>query len=76
MLLCVCVCGTDLNLSWSLFTVFLGELEKQQGAKTHSIKNNGTQLELRGRQGSPSGTILSENKYIFCISHYLHSVSV
>ncbi|KAI2665288.1 IQ motif and SEC7 domain-containing protein 3 [Labeo rohita] len=32
-----------------------GELEKQQGAKTHSIKNNGTQLELRGRQGSPSG---------------------
>ncbi|XP_016342655.1 IQ motif and SEC7 domain-containing protein 3-like isoform X2 [Sinocyclocheilus anshuiensis] len=30
------------------------ELEKQQGAKTHSIKNNGTQLELRGRQGSPS----------------------
>ncbi|XP_043093798.1 IQ motif and SEC7 domain-containing protein 3 isoform X3 [Puntigrus tetrazona] len=31
------------------------ELEKQQGAKTHSIKNNGTQLELRGRQGSPSG---------------------
>ncbi|XP_057179648.1 IQ motif and SEC7 domain-containing protein 3 isoform X2 [Triplophysa rosa] len=31
------------------------ELEKQQGAKTHSIKNNGTQLELRGRQGSLSG---------------------
>ncbi|XP_048011522.1 IQ motif and SEC7 domain-containing protein 3 isoform X3 [Megalobrama amblycephala] len=31
------------------------ELEKQQGAKTHSIKNNGTQLELRGRQGSPPG---------------------
>ncbi|XP_016418743.1 IQ motif and SEC7 domain-containing protein 3 isoform X1 [Sinocyclocheilus rhinocerous] len=31
------------------------ELEKQQGARTHSIKNNGTQLELRGRQGSPSG---------------------
>ncbi|XP_052410271.1 IQ motif and SEC7 domain-containing protein 3-like isoform X3 [Carassius gibelio] len=31
------------------------ELEKQQGAKTHSIKNNGTQLELKGRQGSPSG---------------------
>ncbi|XP_059361507.1 IQ motif and SEC7 domain-containing protein 3 isoform X2 [Carassius carassius] len=30
------------------------ELEKQQGAKGHSIKNNGT-LELRGRQGSPSG---------------------
>ncbi|XP_026066024.1 uncharacterized protein LOC113048444 [Carassius auratus] len=30
------------------------ELEKQQGAKSHSIKNNGT-LELRGRQGSPSG---------------------
>ncbi|XP_073722790.1 IQ motif and SEC7 domain-containing protein 3 isoform X2 [Misgurnus anguillicaudatus] len=31
------------------------ELEKQQGAKTHSIKNNGTQLELRGRQSSPLG---------------------
>ncbi|CAI5636071.1 unnamed protein product [Oreochromis niloticus] len=26
------------------------ELEKQQGAKTHSVKNNGTQLELRGHQ--------------------------
>uniref|UniRef100_A0A672LZ99 IQ motif and SEC7 domain-containing protein 3 n=1 Tax=Sinocyclocheilus grahami TaxID=75366 RepID=A0A672LZ99_SINGR len=33
------------------------ELEKQQGAKSHCIKNNGTQLELRGRQGSPSGTL-------------------
>ncbi|XP_029350647.1 IQ motif and SEC7 domain-containing protein 3 [Echeneis naucrates] len=31
------------------------ELEKQQGAKTHSVKNNSTQLELRGKQGSPSG---------------------
>ncbi|KAM3859086.1 IQ motif and SEC7 domain-containing protein 3 [Diretmus argenteus] len=31
------------------------ELEKQQGAKTHSAKNNGTQLELRSKQGSPSG---------------------
>ncbi|XP_017552460.1 IQ motif and SEC7 domain-containing protein 3 isoform X3 [Pygocentrus nattereri] len=31
------------------------ELEKQQGVKTHSSKNNGTQLELRGRQSSPSG---------------------
>nr|XP_033470715.1 IQ motif and SEC7 domain-containing protein 3 isoform X2 [Epinephelus lanceolatus] len=31
------------------------ELEKQQGAKAHSVKNNGTQLELRGKQGSPSG---------------------
>ncbi|XP_051974463.1 IQ motif and SEC7 domain-containing protein 3-like isoform X1 [Xyrauchen texanus] len=31
------------------------ELEKQQGAKIHSIKNSGTQLELRGSQGSPSG---------------------
>uniref|UniRef100_W5KDX4 IQ motif and Sec7 domain ArfGEF 3 n=1 Tax=Astyanax mexicanus TaxID=7994 RepID=W5KDX4_ASTMX len=30
------------------------ELEKQQGSKTHSSKNNGTQLELRGRQSSPS----------------------
>ncbi|CAL8337492.1 unnamed protein product [Arctogadus glacialis] len=31
------------------------ELEKQQGSKTHSAKNNGTQLELRAMQGSPSG---------------------
>nr|XP_019947953.1 PREDICTED: IQ motif and SEC7 domain-containing protein 3 [Paralichthys olivaceus] len=31
------------------------ELEKQQGAKTHSVKNNGTQLELRSKQGSTSG---------------------
>ncbi|XP_030633975.1 IQ motif and SEC7 domain-containing protein 3 [Chanos chanos] len=31
------------------------ELEKQQGAKPHSAKNNGTQLEIRGKQGSPSG---------------------
>ncbi|XP_045927588.1 IQ motif and SEC7 domain-containing protein 3 isoform X1 [Micropterus dolomieu] len=33
------------------------ELEKQQGAKTHSVKNNGTQLELRGKPGSPSGNL-------------------
>lgn len=32
-----------------------GELEKQQGTKAPSLKNNGAQLELRGRQGSPSG---------------------
>nr|XP_015208609.1 PREDICTED: IQ motif and SEC7 domain-containing protein 3 isoform X2 [Lepisosteus oculatus] len=31
------------------------ELEKQQGAKTHSSKNNGTQLESRGKQSSPPG---------------------
>ncbi|KAM6986843.1 LOW QUALITY PROTEIN: IQ motif and SEC7 domain-containing protein 3-like [Aplochiton taeniatus] len=31
------------------------ELEKQQGSKAPSAKNNGTQLELRGKQGSPSG---------------------
>uniref|UniRef100_A0A8C1U422 IQ motif and SEC7 domain-containing protein 3 n=1 Tax=Cyprinus carpio TaxID=7962 RepID=A0A8C1U422_CYPCA len=43
------------------------ELEKQQGAKTHSIKNNGTQLELKGRQGSPSGTIQSET-HLFAVS--------
>ncbi|XP_033845530.2 IQ motif and SEC7 domain-containing protein 3 isoform X2 [Periophthalmus magnuspinnatus] len=30
------------------------ELEKQQGAKAHTVKN-GTQLELRGKQPSPSG---------------------
>ncbi|XP_028305302.1 IQ motif and SEC7 domain-containing protein 3 isoform X3 [Gouania willdenowi] len=31
------------------------ELEKQQGAKAHLVKSNGTQPELRGKQGSPSG---------------------
>ncbi|XP_029104679.1 IQ motif and SEC7 domain-containing protein 3-like isoform X2 [Scleropages formosus] len=31
------------------------ELEKQQGAKTHSAKSNGSQLEIRGKQGSPQG---------------------
>lgn len=36
-----------------------GELEKQQGTKAPSLKNNGAQLELRGRQGSPSGGCLA-----------------
>ncbi|XP_046729250.1 IQ motif and SEC7 domain-containing protein 3 isoform X2 [Silurus meridionalis] len=36
------------------------ELEKQQGAKTLTSKNNGTQLEIRGRQTSPSGKIEAE----------------
>uniref|UniRef100_A0A3Q2PZ49 IQ motif and SEC7 domain-containing protein 3 n=1 Tax=Fundulus heteroclitus TaxID=8078 RepID=A0A3Q2PZ49_FUNHE len=31
------------------------ELEKQQGAKTLSVKSNGTKLELRSKQGSLSG---------------------
>ncbi|KAL4660212.1 IQ motif and SEC7 domain-containing protein 3-like isoform X1 [Arapaima gigas] len=31
------------------------ELEKQQGAKTHLAKSNGSQLEIRGKQGSPQG---------------------
>ncbi|XP_053717619.1 IQ motif and SEC7 domain-containing protein 3 isoform X2 [Synchiropus splendidus] len=31
------------------------ELEKQQGAKGHAIKNNGAQRELRGKQGQPAG---------------------
>ncbi|KAF7229204.1 transcript variant X1 [Nothobranchius furzeri] len=31
------------------------ELEKQQGAKTHSVKSNGTQLEQRSKQGSLPG---------------------
>ncbi|XP_028809563.1 IQ motif and SEC7 domain-containing protein 3 isoform X2 [Denticeps clupeoides] len=31
------------------------ELEKQQGLKLHPAKSNGSQLEIRGRQGSPSG---------------------
>uniref|UniRef100_A0A3B3UXZ6 IQ motif and SEC7 domain-containing protein 3 n=1 Tax=Poecilia latipinna TaxID=48699 RepID=A0A3B3UXZ6_9TELE len=34
------------------------ELEKQQGAKTHSVKSNGTQLELRSKQGSLSGVCM------------------
>uniref|UniRef100_A0A3P8VEJ5 IQ motif and SEC7 domain-containing protein 3 n=1 Tax=Cynoglossus semilaevis TaxID=244447 RepID=A0A3P8VEJ5_CYNSE len=37
------------------------ELEKQQGAKTHSVKND-TQLELRGKQGSPSGVCVRERE--------------
>ncbi|XP_078424697.1 IQ motif and SEC7 domain-containing protein 3-like [Cetorhinus maximus] len=32
-----------------------GELEKQQGAKTHSAKNNGAQLDIRTKPRSPSG---------------------
>lgn len=32
-----------------------GELEKQQGTKAPLLKNNGAQLELHGRQGSPAG---------------------
>uniref|UniRef100_A0A3B3RD07 IQ motif and SEC7 domain-containing protein 3 n=1 Tax=Paramormyrops kingsleyae TaxID=1676925 RepID=A0A3B3RD07_9TELE len=32
------------------------ELEKQQGAKTHPVKTNGTQQEMGGKQGSPTGT--------------------
>ncbi|KAJ8411229.1 hypothetical protein AAFF_G00172350 [Aldrovandia affinis] len=38
------------------------ELEKQQGAKTHSAKNNGTQLDLRGKQGSPLGKLELDEK--------------
>nr|XP_023652334.1 IQ motif and SEC7 domain-containing protein 3-like isoform X1 [Paramormyrops kingsleyae] len=30
------------------------ELEKQQGAKTHPVKTNGTQQEMGGKQGSPT----------------------
>lgn len=54
--ICVCVChgGDDSKLvSSPLFPV--GELEKQQGSKAPSLKNNGAQLELRARQGSPPG---------------------
>jgi len=65
----------DLRLSLSLFTVFVGELEKQQGAKTHSIKNNGTQLELKERQGSPGNLQQTKLRHTFicCISYHLHS---
>ncbi|KAG7454483.1 hypothetical protein MATL_G00260190 [Megalops atlanticus] len=38
------------------------ELEKQQGAKTHSAKNNGTQLEIRGKQSSPPGKLDLDEK--------------
>ncbi|XP_061085528.1 IQ motif and SEC7 domain-containing protein 3-like [Conger conger] len=38
------------------------ELEKQQGDKTHSSKNNGTQLDLRGTQASPLGKLDLEEK--------------
>ncbi|XP_046878549.1 IQ motif and SEC7 domain-containing protein 3-like [Hypomesus transpacificus] len=38
------------------------ELEKQQGAKALASKNNGTQLELRAKQGSPSGKPDLEDK--------------
>lgn len=75
---CVCVWHRPKVLLVS-FHFFLGELEKQQGAKTHSIKNNGTQLELRGRQGSPSGTLQKNtlrHTFICCMSYDLHSTSV
>ncbi|XP_060695371.1 IQ motif and SEC7 domain-containing protein 3-like [Hemiscyllium ocellatum] len=38
------------------------ELEKQQGAKTPSSKNNGTQLDIRTKPGSPAGKLDIENK--------------
>ncbi|XP_064174767.1 IQ motif and SEC7 domain-containing protein 3 [Anguilla rostrata] len=39
------------------------ELEKQQGDKTHSSKNNnGTQLDLRGTQASPLGKLDPDEK--------------
>uniref|UniRef100_A0A3P9BF44 IQ motif and SEC7 domain-containing protein 3 n=1 Tax=Maylandia zebra TaxID=106582 RepID=A0A3P9BF44_9CICH len=46
------------------------ELEKQQGAKTHSVKNNGTQLELRGKQGSPSGVCVCVCILLLIESHW------
>lgn len=49
------LCHGDYEDDHFCFLLSAGELEKQQGAKTHSVKNNGTQLELRGKQGSPSG---------------------
>ncbi|KAJ8392283.1 hypothetical protein AAFF_G00076470 [Aldrovandia affinis] len=33
------------------------ELERQQGVKAHCSRNNGTQLEIRGKQGSPTGKL-------------------
>lgn len=46
------------------FFLFAGELEKQQGAKTHSVKSNGTQLELRSKQGSLSGECESSEAHV------------
>lgn len=34
---------------------FLGELEKQQGAKTLSFKSGGAQVDPQSKQGSPTG---------------------
>ncbi|KAJ8373532.1 hypothetical protein SKAU_G00041120 [Synaphobranchus kaupii] len=38
------------------------ELERQQGAQTHSAKNNGTQLDLSGTQASPLGKLDLDEK--------------
>lgn len=54
----ICVCAliaAMILISFPLLLFPAGELEKQQGSKAPSLKNNGAQLELRGRQGSPSG---------------------
>uniref|UniRef100_H2US11 IQ motif and SEC7 domain-containing protein 3 n=1 Tax=Takifugu rubripes TaxID=31033 RepID=H2US11_TAKRU len=41
------------------------ELEKQQGSKAPSLKNNGAQLELRGRQGSPAALLNHQGELLF-----------
>uniref|UniRef100_A0AAY4EH02 IQ motif and SEC7 domain-containing protein 3 n=1 Tax=Denticeps clupeoides TaxID=299321 RepID=A0AAY4EH02_9TELE len=50
------------------------ELEKQQGLKLHPAKSNGSQLEIRGRQGSPSGRHTHTHTHTHtparhCVSH-------
>lgn len=51
-------CSFSLLLSCphsSLDVCLAGELEKQQGAKTLSLRTNGAQMELQSKQGSPTG---------------------
>ncbi|XP_061108977.1 IQ motif and SEC7 domain-containing protein 3-like [Conger conger] len=38
------------------------ELERQQGGKAHCGRNNGTQVELRGKRGSPPGKLDLEER--------------
>lgn len=58
------LCGDYVDVCFCLL-LSAGELEKQQGSKAHSVKNNGTQLELRGKQGSPSGVCVYTAAFSF-----------
>lgn len=64
------LCHGDYEDDHFCFLLSAGELEKQQGAKTHSVKNNGTQLELRGKQGSPSGVCVCVCILLLIESHW------